>query len=138
MSDDDDWNKKLIEEFRNNGGKVSGYFSGKTLLLLHTIGAKSGLERVTPTAYVKDSERLAIIASNSGAPNHPAWYHNLLAEPLVTVEVGTETFQVRAVIAKEPERTHLFDKMAEMMPIFDQYRREATRAIPVVVLTPVK
>ena len=134
MSEEQEWNQKLIAEFRANNGKVGGHFKGKTLLLLHTIGAKSGEERVNPTAYVRAGECFAIIASNSGAANHPAWYHNLLANPLATIEVGTDLFQAQARIAEEPERTRLYDKMAEMMPAFDLYRREATREIPVVVL----
>lgn len=133
-----DRNKKIIDEFRANEGKVGGYFAGKTLLLLHTIGAKSGQERVNPAAYVRDGDRYVIIASKGGAPTNPNWYHNLLANPLVTVEVGTETFQARATVAQEPERTRLYDKMVQMMPGFDEYRRRTTRIIPVMVLTPVK
>jgi deazaflavin-dependent oxidoreductase (nitroreductase family) len=135
MSEEIEWNNKLIDEFRANGGKVSGYFTGKTLLLLHTVGTKSGLERVNPVACVRDGERFVIIASNSGSEAHPDWYHNLIANSLVTVEFGTETFTARAAIAKEPERTRLYDKMVAMMPIFDNYRRNATRTIPVIVLT---
>lgn len=131
---DDDWNRKVIEEFRANGGVVGGHFTGKTLLLLHTRGAKSGLERITPVACVLAEDGLAIIASNSGSTRHPAWYHNLLANPLTIVEFGRETFQVRASLAEEPERTRLFDRMAAMMPIFDRYRRETPRQIPVILL----
>jgi deazaflavin-dependent oxidoreductase (nitroreductase family) len=138
MSEEDEWNQKLIAEFRLHGGKVGGYFEGKTLLLLHTIGAKSGRERVNPTAYIRDGERFVIIASNSGAENHPAWYHNLIANPAATIEVGADQFHVTASIAQEPERTRLYNKMVAMMPIFEKYRREATRDIPVLLLTPVK
>lgn len=138
MSEMNEWNKKIIDEFRTNKGKVGGQFEGKTLLLLHTRGARSGEERINPTAYVKDGERLVVIASKGGAPTNPDWYYNILANPLVTVEVGTEKFQTRAAITQEPERTRLYNKMVEMMPGFEEYRRKTTRAIPVIVLTPVK
>jgi deazaflavin-dependent oxidoreductase (nitroreductase family) len=133
-----DQNKKIIDEFRANEGKVGGWFEGKTLLLLHTKGAKSGQERINPTAYVRDHGNLAIIASKGGAPTHPDWYYNILTDPLVMVEVGTEKFQARAAVAQEPERTRLYEKMVEMMPGFDEYRRKTTRVIPVIVLTPIK
>ncbi len=138
MNSPTNWNKSVIDEFRANAGKVGGRFAGRTLLLLHTIGAKSGQERVNPVAYVRDGDRLVIIASKGGAPTNPAWYHNLVAHPLVTVEVGTAKFQVQAKVAEEPERTRLYDKMVEMMPGFAEYRQRTTRVIPVVVLTPVK
>jgi deazaflavin-dependent oxidoreductase (nitroreductase family) len=131
-------NRKIIEEFRTNDGKVGGRFEGKTLLLLHTKGAKSGQERINPTAYVRDGDRYVIIASKGGAPTNPSWYYNILANPLVTIEVGSETFQVLATVAEEPERTRLYNKMVEMMPGFDEYRRKTTREIPVIVLTPVQ
>ncbi len=133
-----DRNQGIIDEFRANGGKVGGHFAGRTLLLLHTVGAKSGQERINPVAYVKDGDRLVIIASKGGAPSNPDWYYNLLAHPLVTVEVGTEQFRVRAAVTSEPERTRLYDKMVEMMPSFAEYREKTTRAIPVITLTPVK
>lgn len=131
-------NKRIIEEFRTNDGKVGGRFEGKTLLLLHTQGARSGQERINPTAYVRDGDRYVIIASKGGAPRNPSWYYNILANPLVTVEVGNETFPVLATVAEEPERTRLYDKMVEMMPRFDEYRHKTTREIPVIVLTPVQ
>ncbi len=133
-----DRNQGIIDEFRANGGKVGGHFAGRTLLLLHTVGAKSGQERINPVAYVKDGNRLVIIASKGGAPSNPDWYYNLLAHPLVTVEVGTEQFRVRAAVTSEPERTRLYDKMVEMMPSFAEYREKTTRVIPVITLTPVK
>ncbi len=138
MSEANERNKKIIDEFRANGGKVGGNFAGRTLLLLHTKGAKSGQERINPTAYVRDGDRLAVIASKGGAPTNPDWYYNVVANPLVSVEVGTEIFQVHAVVAEEPERTRLYNQMVEMMPGFDDYRRKTTRVIPVIVLTPVK
>ena len=138
MSEWNDRNQKIIDEFRANKGKVGGPFEGRTLLLLHTRGAKSGQERINPTAYVKDGDRWVVIASKGGAPTNPSWYYNLVANPLVTLEVGTEKHQAQAAVAEEPERTRLYDKMVDMMPGFAEYRRKTTRKIPVIVLTPVK
>ncbi len=138
MSDVNNWNKKVIEEFRANEGRVGGNFEGKVLLLLHTRGAKSGQERINPVATVKDGERWVVIASKAGAPTHPDWYYNVVANPQVTVEVGTEKFQALASVAEEPERTRLYDQMVKVMPGFDDYRRNTSRVIPVIVLTPVK
>jgi deazaflavin-dependent oxidoreductase (nitroreductase family) len=138
MSEVNEWNKKVIEEFRANQGRVGGNYEGKTLLLLHTMGAKSQQERINPVACIRDGERLAVIASKGGAPTNPDWYYNVTANPLVTVEVGTEKFQAHASVAEEPERTRLYNQMVEVMPGFDDYRRKTTRVIPVIVLTPVK
>ena len=138
MSEANERNKKIIDEFRANGGKVGGPFAGKSLLLLHTKGAKSGQERINPVACVKDDDRLVVIASKGGSPTHPDWYYNILASPDLSVEVGTEKFQVHAMIAEEPERTRLYNKMVDMMPGFDDYRKKTTRKIPVIVLTRVK
>ncbi len=138
MSDMNDWNKAIIDEFRANSGKVGGPFAGRTLLILHTVGAKSGQERINPVTYVTDGDRLLFLASKNGAPTNPDWYYNLLAHPLVTVEVGTEKFQARAAVASEPERTRLYDQMVEMMPDFAEYQRKTTRILPVIILTRVK
>lgn len=138
MNNPNNWNQANIDEFRANSGKVGGLFTGKTLLLLHTVGAKSGQERVNPVAYVPDGDRLVIVASKGGAPTNPDWYYNLLAHPVVTVEVGTEQFRVRAAIVSEPERTRLYRQMVEMMPIFAEYQRKTTRVIPVIAFTPLK
>ena len=138
MSEANERNKQIIDEFRAHDGKVGGRFEGKTLLLLHTKGAKSKQERINPVAYVKDGERIVVIASKGGAPTNPDWYYNLRATTTVTVEVGTQTLQVRATQAEEPERTRLYNKMVAMMPGFDDYRRKTKRQIPVMVLTPVK
>jgi deazaflavin-dependent oxidoreductase (nitroreductase family) len=135
MSDPNDWNKKVIAEFRANGGKVGGPFEGATLLLLHTTGAKSGQQRVSPLAYTTDGDRYVIIASKGGAPTNPDWYYNLVANPTVTLEVGTETFQAEATVPAEPERSRLYNQMAAKMPGFAEYQRNTTRQIPVVVLT---
>ncbi len=138
MGSPQDWNKTIIEEFRANGGKVGGMFAGRTLLLLHTSGAKSGQPRINPVAYVKDGDRFVIIASKGGAPTNPDWYYNLVAHPDVTVEVGTEQFQVHATVAAEPDRTRLYQQMVEMMPGFAEYEQKTTRKIPVFILTRVK
>jgi deazaflavin-dependent oxidoreductase (nitroreductase family) len=127
-------NRAIIEEFRANAGKVGGPFAGKTLLILHTTGAKTGRERVNPLAYVRDGDRYVIIASKGGSPTHPGWYHNLLANPIVSVEVGTEQFTARASFAAEPQRTRLYNKMIDMMPVFAEYQRRTTRVIPVIIL----
>jgi len=135
MSDAKDWNKEIIEEFRANDGKVSGHFADMTLLLLHTTGAKSGQPRVNPVVYMADGDNLVIIASKGGAPNNPAWYYNLVAEPEISVEVGSEQFPARAMVAKEPEHTELYEKMAGKYPFFAEYQRQTERIIPVVILT---
>ncbi len=113
-----DWNKAVIDEFRANEGKVGGPFEEMTLLLLHTIGAKTGEPRLNPVAYLADGERYVIIASKGGAPTHPSWYHNVVAHPEVTVEVGTEKFQAQAEVAQEPERTELYEKASTQYPGF--------------------
>jgi deazaflavin-dependent oxidoreductase (nitroreductase family) len=138
MNEFNDWNRKIINEFHAGKGKVGGMFEGRTLLLLHSRGAKSQRERVNPLAYVRDGERFVVIASKGGAPTNPDWYYNIVANPEVTVEVGTETFRVHATVTEEPERTRLYNKMIQMMPNFDDYRRKTTRKIPVIVLAPMK
>jgi deazaflavin-dependent oxidoreductase (nitroreductase family) len=138
MSEASERNKKVIDEFRANSGRVGGRFEGKTLLLLHTKGAKSRQERINPVACIRDGDRLAVIASKGGAPTNPDWYYNVVANPQVSVEVGTEKFEARASVAEEPERTRLYNQMVTMLPGFDDYRRNTTRVIPVIVLTPVK
>ena len=130
-----DMNKEVIEEFRANDGKVGGYFEHMNLLLLHTIGVKSGQPRLNPVAYMQDEDRYVIIASKAGAPTNPAWYHNLVANSKVKVEVGTEKFQAQAAVTDEPERTKLYDKMAALYPGFDDYRKKTERIIPVITLT---
>ena len=135
MANVNDWNQAIIAEFRANGGKVGGPFADATLLLLHTTGAKSGQPRINPVVYTTDGDRLIVIASKAGAPTNPDWYHNLVANPLVTVEVGTEQFQAHATVAAEPERTRLFEQMSAQRPGFAEYQRNTTRVIPVIVLT---
>lgn len=135
MGNPNDWNKKIIEEFRTNDGKVGGMFEGMPLLLLHTVGAKSQQPRINPVAYMTDGDRYVVFASKGGAPTNPDWYHNLVARPLVSVEVGTKQFQARATVAAEPERTRLYDQMAAARPNFAEYQQKTTRSIPVVILT---
>lgn len=135
MSSANEWNKAIIEEFRTNDGKVGGRFANVSLLLLHTTGAKSGLPRLNPVAYMADGDRLVIVASKGGAPTNPDWYYNLVAHPEAEVEVGAEQWPVRATVAEEPERTRLFDKMATLYPGFADYMSKTTRIIPVVILT---
>jgi len=127
-----DFNQGVIDEFRANGGKVGGPFAGRPMVLLHTTGAKTGQPRVSPLVYTTDGDRLVVIASKGGAPTHPAWYHNLVANPDVTLEVGTETFPARASVATGPERERLFEAQAALMPGFADYQRKTTRVLPVV------
>jgi len=127
-----------MDEFRSNQGRVGGRFEGKTLLLLHTRGARSRQERINPVAYVQDENRFVVIASKGGAETNPDWYYNVLANPNVSMEVGIQTIQAHARIAEEPERSRLYDKMVDLMPAFDDYRHKTTRNIPVIVLEPVK
>ncbi len=130
-----DFNQNLIEEFRASGGKVnSGPFLGAPLLLLTTRGAKSGEERTTPLVHTRDGDRYVIIASKGGAPTNPAWYHNLKANPRVTLEVGDEKFEAAGSTVQGEERDRLYRAQAAMMPNFDEYQRNTTRRIPVVVL----
>ena len=132
-----DWNTGIIEEFRANQGKVGGMFEGRTLLLLHHTGAKSGKVRVNPLAYRKDGEAFVVFGSKGGAPTNPDWYHNLLANPAAVVEVGTETVKVRARRADPNERERLWTAQKRDAPGFADYERRTTRQIPVVILEPV-
>jgi deazaflavin-dependent oxidoreductase (nitroreductase family) len=129
-----EYNRKVIEEFRANGGEVGGDFAGMALLLLTTTGARSREARTTPVAYLRDGERLVVFASKAGAPTNPAWYHNLLASPAATVEVGRERFAVRARVTSGEERERLFSRQAELVPQFADYARKTSRQIPVVSL----
>ena len=129
-----DYNKTIIEEFRANDGKIGGQFEGASLLLLSTTGAKSGLMRTNPLAYLADGANFVVVASFAGAPTSPPWYHNLLANPDVEVEVGAERIAVQAEVVEEPERSALYEKMESVMPAFSEYRSKTTRLIPVVKL----
>jgi deazaflavin-dependent oxidoreductase (nitroreductase family) len=130
-----DFNRAIIDEFRANEGKVGGYFAGANMLLLHTVGAKSGQPRTNPMVYVTDGDRLVVIASKGGADSNPDWYYNVLANPNVTVELGTEQFQARATpVTGEPERSRLYAKMVEHRPGFADYEQKTSRKIPAIIL----
>ena len=133
-----DFNAQIIEEFHSNEGRVGGMFEGMPLLLLHHTGAKSGKSRINPLAYQDDGGRYVIFASKGGAPEHPAWYHNLIAHPNTTIEVGTEEIDVVASEASGEERERLFRTQAERLPQFAEYAQKAERVIPVMILTPTK
>ena len=135
MSATTDFNKAIIEEFRANAGKVGGQFASVPMLLLHTVGAKSGEPRINPLAYIADGERLVIVASFAGGPNNPPWYYNLLANPEVGVEVGDEEFRATAAVAEDPERAALYEKVAAALPAFTEYQKKTTRVIPVITLS---
>jgi deazaflavin-dependent oxidoreductase (nitroreductase family) len=130
-----DINVDVIEQFRTNNGAIhSGMFSGAHLLLLTTTGAKSGKKRINPLVFTRDGDNYVVIASKGGSPTHPDWYHNLVANPDVTVEVGTERFEARARVAEGEERDRLYVAQAAIMPGFADYQRKTSRQIPVVVL----
>ncbi|HEV7129509.1 MAG TPA: nitroreductase family deazaflavin-dependent oxidoreductase [Ktedonobacterales bacterium] len=135
MSVPGNFNQTVIERFRANGGDVGG---PNPLLLLTTTGARSRQSRTTPVAYSLDGDHLIILASKGGAPTHPDWYHNLVANPLVTVELGTERFQAHATVAHGEERERLFAQHAALMPGFAEYQRNTARQIPVVILERVR
>ena len=131
------FNRKVIDEFRANEGRVGGYFEGRSLALVHHRGVKSGVERVNPLAYQRiDDNSGAIFASAGGAPKHPDWYYNLKARPDVRIEVGADTIDVVATEATGEERERLFRTQAERVPQFAEYEKQADRVIPVIVLTP--
>ena len=132
-----DYNASVIEEFRANGGKVGGNFAGAPLLLLHTTGAKSGKERVNPMMYQDLGEgRVAVFASKAGMETNPDWYHNLVANPDVTAEIGTETHTFRAHTATAAEREPIWSKQKRDYPGFAEYETKTSRQIPVLILEP--
>ena len=134
MSDRSDWNHRIIEEFRSNGGKVGGSFEGAPMLLLTSTGAKTGRPHTTPLVYLRDGDRLIVFASKGGAPTNPDWYHNLRAHEIATVEVGDETFEVKASISQGDERDRLYARQTRSRPQFADYATKTTRKIPVIVL----
>jgi deazaflavin-dependent oxidoreductase (nitroreductase family) len=134
-----DFNRALMEDMRANGGlATSGPFKGRDVLILHTKGAKSGEERETPLAYFPDHGQYLVIGSKGGAPTHPSWYHNLLANPTATIEVLGETIPVTARDTAGDERDRLFAKIGAKYPGFLEYQKKTSRTIPVVVLEPAK
>jgi deazaflavin-dependent oxidoreductase (nitroreductase family) len=135
MSELNDFNQQVISEFRANQGKVGGQLANMPVLLLTTTGAKSGRTITKPLVYTTDGDRIVVIASFAGGPKNPPWYYNLVANPVATVEMGSERFRVRAAVTADEERQRLFNHQAEQMPIFAEYRQKTTRQIPVLVLT---
>jgi deazaflavin-dependent oxidoreductase (nitroreductase family) len=127
-------NRNVINEFRAAGGKVGGMFEGTSLVLVHHTGAKSGVVRVTPLGAYEEDGRLYIFASKGGAPDHPAWYHNLVANPDVTVEFGTETFPAVARVITGAARDDIYAKQSALIPQFAEYQRNTSRIIPVIEL----
>ena len=134
MTDQNTYNRQLIEEFRADRDKGGGAMRGRPLLLLTTTGAKSGQLRTKPMMFIPDGDRLLVIASNAGAPTHPDWYRNLVAHPEVTVEVGNETFKAIATVTEGLERQRLWSRVVELYPFFADHQAKTSRQIPVIVL----
>jgi deazaflavin-dependent oxidoreductase (nitroreductase family) len=130
----DQVNQRVITEFRANNGKVGGMFEGMPVLLMTMTGAKSGRTLIRPVCYSRDGDTIVVIASYGGAAHNPPWYHNLVANPVITVEVGHEKFKAKASITSGQERQRLFDQMAKQMPFFNDYQKKTARQIPVLVL----
>jgi deazaflavin-dependent oxidoreductase (nitroreductase family) len=125
-----DWNEKIIEEFRANGGKVGGYFQGAHMVLVHHVGARSGTVRVNPLTYLPDGQDMVVAATKGGSPTHPDWYYNLKAHPRIQVEVGTESFPVEATEVTGEERDELWRRLVELRPGFAEYETKTTRVFP--------
>jgi deazaflavin-dependent oxidoreductase (nitroreductase family) len=135
MIDRDAFNAQVVEAFRMQNGVAPDQVGDMPLLLLTTTGARSGQARLSPLAYIMDGDRYVVVASKGGSPTHPDWYHNIAANPDVTVEVGTEKFSARAEIAVEPERTRLFNAAVEVYPQLGEHERNAGRIIPIITLS---
>ncbi|MBN6037369.1 nitroreductase family deazaflavin-dependent oxidoreductase [Amycolatopsis sp. 195334CR] len=132
--DFDEMNRKVIAEFRETGGKAGGIFEGMPLVLVHHIGAKTGTARIAPLVPLVDGDRLYIFASKGGSPENPAWYHNLVANPKVEVEYGTERFPVNARVLTGTERDEVYAKQVAVQPQFGEYQQKTDRLIPVIEL----
>ena len=128
------FNSRIIREFRANDGEVGGPFAGAPVLLLISTGAKTGAQRTTPVMYLADGSRLIVFASKGGAPTHPHWYHNLVAHPAATVEVGTGRFAVTAKVVSGAERDELYERQSALYPGFAEYQAKTSRTIPVIAL----
>ena len=135
MTNWNDNNRTIIEEFRNNKGNVGGNFSGAPLLLITTQGRKTGENRINPLMHLPDGDRWIIFASKGGDPKSPDWYHNLVANPIVTLEVGEETFEADATVITGEERDTLYARQAKLFPNFAEYETKTTRKIPVIALS---
>jgi deazaflavin-dependent oxidoreductase (nitroreductase family) len=136
LSEVSDWNRNVIEEFRSNGGRVGGNFEGAPLLLLHTKGRKTGGERINPMMYLDLENRRYVFATKAGADTNPDWYLNLVADPQVTAEIGTSTYQLRAVPVTGADRDRIYAEQARRYPGFAEYEQKTKRVIPVVELLP--
>lgn len=134
ISDPAEYNRLLVEEFRSNHGRVTGDFEGRPILLLGTIGARSGREHVTPLVYADYGDRLIVCAAAGGQPNHPAWYHNIVTNPNVRVEVGDEDFRADAVVTSGQDRAVIFAERCASSPAFNEYQKKAGREIPIIAL----
>lgn len=134
MTDQSDYNRRLIEQFRAERGDPNGPMANRPLLLLTTTGARSGQRHTTPVMYMPDGDRLIVIASNAGAPAHPDWYRNLVAHPDVTVEVGAETYDATARVTQGAERQRIWDRLVEAYPFFTDHQAKISRQIPIVAL----
>jgi deazaflavin-dependent oxidoreductase (nitroreductase family) len=134
MADSDDFNTGIIKEFRANAGKVGGPFEGAPMVLLSTVGAKSGQVRVNPVMYRSDGGRMYVFASKGGAPTNPDWYFNMVANPEMSVEVGTDTYDVTATEIKGAERDRIYADQAREYPGFAEYEAKTDRLIPVMAL----
>ena len=130
-----DYNTQIIEEFRANAGRLGGHWEGRDLLLLTTTGRKSGKAHTTPMVFVREGDRLFVFASKAGAPKHPDWYLNLVANPHVSVEVGAEQYDAVATTLEREERDRVFAEQAARVPAFQEYQDKTERVIPVVALT---
>ncbi len=135
MTNRNDRNSRVIEEFRTAGGKVGGGFAGAPMLLLSTSGAKSAQQRTNPLMYLPDGDRWIVFATKGGAPANPDWFHNVVANPVVTLEIGTEAFEAYAEVLSGEERDRLYARQVERYPQFGEYERRTTRKIPVIALT---
>jgi len=134
MTDVNDWNTQIIQEFRENNGNVGGNFEGAPMVLLNTTGAKTGKSRTNPLVALVDDDRVFIFASKAGAPTNPDWYHNIVANPRVTVERGTERYEADATVVEAAERDRLFEIQKQRMPGFADYEAGTDRVIPVIEL----
>jgi deazaflavin-dependent oxidoreductase (nitroreductase family) len=136
VANSNDWNSKVIEEFRANKGNVE-QFKGVPLLLLHHTGAKSGRSYLNPLAYLPDGDRMVVFASKAGADTNPDWYHNLVAHPEVKVELGDgKLIDAIAVVLQGEERDQIYDRQVQRVPVFADYRAKTKRQIPVIALQP--
>ncbi|MCH6169281.1 nitroreductase family deazaflavin-dependent oxidoreductase [Pseudonocardia alaniniphila] len=139
MAEKPNWaeiNPPVIATFRANHGQVGGPFVASPILLLHTVGARTGQPRINPLTYLPDGDRFVVFASDQGASRHPDWFHNIVAGPAVQVEVGDQILAAIATVAEEPERSELYARQVAALPRFGEYQERTSRTIPVVILTP--